>query len=45
MASVKENFYYTADSNALRILFARVAGDILTNASRLVDNDLPDLTE
>ena len=45
MASVKENFYYTADANALRILFARVAGDILTNASRLVDNDLPDLTE
>ena len=45
MASVKENFYYTADSQALRLLFARVAGDVLTNASRLVDNDLPDLLE
>jgi Flp pilus assembly protein TadG len=45
MASVPENFYYTADSNALQLLFARVAGDVLTNAARLVDNDLPDLVE
>ena len=42
IASKPENFYYTADANALRILFARVAGDVLTNASRLVDNNLPD---
>jgi hypothetical protein len=45
MASLPENFYYTADSDELRLLFARVAGDVLTNAARLVDNDLPDLVE
>ncbi len=45
MASVPENFYYTADPDDLRLLFARVAGDVLTNAARLVDNDLPDLVE
>ena len=45
MASVPENFYYTANPDDLALLFARVAGDVLTNASRLVDNDLPDLVE
>ena len=45
MASVPENFYYTADPDDLALLFARVAGDVLTNAARLVDNDLPDLVE
>jgi Putative Flp pilus-assembly TadE/G-like len=42
IASKPENFYYTADANQLKTLFQRVAGDVLTNASRLVDNDLPD---
>ena len=45
MASVPENFYYTANPDDLALLFARVAGDVLTNAARLVDNDLPDLVE
>ena len=45
IASTPDNFYYTADSQSLQLLFARVAGDVLTNASRLVDNDLPDLVE
>jgi hypothetical protein len=44
IASKPENFYYTADANQLKTLFQRVAGDVLTNASRLVDNDLPDST-
>jgi hypothetical protein len=38
-----DNFYYTADPQALRLLFARVAGDVLTNAARLVDSNQPDL--
>jgi Flp pilus assembly protein TadG len=45
MASTPENFYYTADVDKLKKLFQRIAGDILSNASRLVDNDLPDLIE
>ena len=44
IASKPENFYYTADADKLRQLFQRVAGDVLTNASRLVDNNLPDST-
>ncbi len=40
-----DNFYYTADSEALRSLFARVAGDVLTNAARLVDTNRPDLVQ
>jgi hypothetical protein len=44
-AGTNDNFYYTADSEALRLLFARVAGDVLTNAARLVDSNLPDLVQ
>lgn len=45
MASTPDNFYYTPTAEGLQQLFARVAGDVLTNAARLVDNDLPDLQE
>jgi Flp pilus assembly protein TadG len=45
MASIPQDFYRTADSAELRIIFTRIAGDVLTNAARLVDNNLPDLTQ
>jgi hypothetical protein len=45
MASVPENFYYTADPDELQQLFLRVAGEVLASAARLVDNDLQDLVE
>ena len=45
MASVPENFYYTANPDELQQLFLQVAGEVLANAARLVDNDLPDLVE
>jgi len=45
IASTKDNAYYTPDAAGLQILFARVAGDVLNNAARLVDSNLPDLQE
>lgn len=39
------NFYYTANSDQLRQLFRKVAGDVLTNAARLVTNDQPNLMQ
>jgi hypothetical protein len=41
IATKPENFYYTAQPDQLKQLFLRVAGDVLSTASRLVDNDLP----
>jgi hypothetical protein len=39
------NFFATATPETLPLIFARLAGAVLSNSARLVDNDLPDLLE
>ncbi len=39
------NFFAAATPETLPLIFARLAGAVLSNSARLVDDDLPDLTE
>jgi Flp pilus assembly protein TadG len=45
MASNPANFKETENPGDLQRIFTSVAGQVLTNAARLVDNDVPDLLE
>jgi Flp pilus assembly protein TadG len=45
MASLPEYFSQPDDPGDLQPVFFSVAGQVLLNAARLVDNDLPDLSE
>jgi hypothetical protein len=39
------NFFAAATPETLPLIFARLAGAVLSNSARLVDDDLPDLLE